>query len=295
MPARYLAAAPNALSRAVTLTWANPANQNTQKALVLLSVNPVSSAVTDGMAFYPGQTLSDGSSVRFNGKANTFTDSGLTLDIPYYYHVYNQYSSRIYSVSVSTSIFLDLPPLAPAGLVASVNAGRTQAIINWSNVTSNVDGSLFLSPSTPQAVELAQYRVDRATSAVNSTWVALATVPAAALSYTDLLPDPALTYFYRVSALDSLGTGSRDYGQMTAGLKGVPRPAAQPRKDLLAAGRGRGVRQHGRGFRRDGAYPFQRAGVVQDLGPAGTRAGKAGYRRAGRRGGPPLPPRRGGG
>ncbi|OGS51589.1 MAG: hypothetical protein A3J79_02120 [Elusimicrobia bacterium RIFOXYB2_FULL_62_6] len=158
------------------------------------------------MAFYPGQMLNDGSIVRFNGKANSFTDSGLTLDIPYYYHVYNQYNNLTYSISVSTSVFLDLPPLAPAGLAAAVNADRTQAVISWSNVTSNSDGSSFLAPSSPQAVELVQYRVDRATTAASATWVALATVPAASLSYTDSLPDPDQTYFYRVSAIDSLGT-----------------------------------------------------------------------------------------
>ena len=205
-PVTGLAAVPNHLSRSVTFSWADPADPTVQGVLVVLSTNSVAETLPDGGAFSPGQAVWDGAAVRGIASDNSFTDAGLTLDVPYYYHLYTQDTELTYSVSVSTEIFLDLPPMAPGGLTAALDPGGIQVVINWSGVGNNRDGSLFAAPGAPRDVELAQYRIDRATGIANANWVTVATVPIAAQTYAENIPVPGQTYYYRVSAVDSLGT-----------------------------------------------------------------------------------------
>ena len=195
----------NALSRSITLTWANPADPFHRGVLVVMSTNPVISAPDTGVDYSAGQTLDGGAVVKLSTNVTTFTDTRLTLDVPYFYHVYTQNTDLAYSVSVSTSVFLDLPPMAPAGLTATVAPDRANITLNWANVTSNLDGSMFAAPAAPRDVELSQYRIDRATSVANPAWVAVGTVPVSSMSYTAAIPDPARTYYYRVSAMDTFG------------------------------------------------------------------------------------------
>jgi len=204
-PVANLAAAPDHGARTVTLTWADPDDPSVRGVGVVLSTSPVAETLPDGGAFNPGQTLGDGL-VRGTASTNTFTDSGLALDVPYYYHLYTQDTDLAYSVSVSTEIFLDLPPMAPAGLTAALASGGSQVTLSWSGVGSNRDGSPFYAPAAPLAAELAQYRIERATSVANANWVSVSTVPVAARTYTEDLPTAGQPYYYRVSAVDSLGT-----------------------------------------------------------------------------------------
>ncbi|HNW44551.1 MAG TPA: gliding motility-associated C-terminal domain-containing protein [Elusimicrobiales bacterium] len=204
-PVMNLYASPNHGNRTVTLSWADPADPDIKGVLVVLSTNPVAEDFPDGNNFSPGQALGDGL-VRGIVSTNTFSDSGLKLDVPYYYHLYTQDNDLAYSVSVSTSIFLDLPPMAPAGLTAMVTPAGNQVVLAWRKVISNRDGSYFVSGAAPMAVELDRYKIERATSIVNANWVSVATVPIAAETYVETLPNPGQQYYYRVTSLDSLGT-----------------------------------------------------------------------------------------
>lgn len=207
LPIVFLISVPSALDRTVSFAWTNQSYLNSQGVLVLQSTSATTSQVADGAGpFTPGQVLGDGSVVKSTSAAASVADSALALDSTYYYHFFSQASGLVYSVNVTTSVFLDLAPMGVANLGSSSSPDRTQVTLSWSDVTSNVDGSLFKSTSAPLAVELQRYEISRATSVLNSTFVAIATVSVSSLAYVDTVPDPALTYVYRVRALDSFGT-----------------------------------------------------------------------------------------
>lgn len=205
-PVSGLAAAGSALSRAVTLTWINPASPSPEGIVVMLSTSPDSAVIADGTELNPGQILADGSIVKSTGAAVSLRDSGLTLDTTFFYHLMAKYSGPVYSVGVSTNVFLDLPPMAPAGLTAALNAARTAVELNWKPVTSNSDGSAFGAPGTPRNVELSHYLIEKSSSVGAPSWIAVATLPITAQNYSEPVSagDPA--YIYRISAVDSLGT-----------------------------------------------------------------------------------------
>lgn len=204
-PITDLAVLPDAFARTVTLTWKN-GNFQSPQVLVLMSTSPVSSSVTDGNAYQPGQTLADSSIVKSTGPGTSFKDFGLALDTSYYYHLYSEGIALTYSVSVSTYVFLDLPPMSVAALDGSSAASGAQFILKWSTVTTNLDGSAFSSPASPKDVELSRYDVYRSTSVLHAGFVKIASVPANAVTYTDTLPNPNQTFLYKVEAVDSLET-----------------------------------------------------------------------------------------
>lgn len=207
LPIVFLISVPSALDRTVSFAWTNQSFLNSQGVLVLQSTSATTSQVVDGAGpFTPGQVLGDGSVVKSTAASASLADSGLTLDSTYYYHFFSQATGLVYSVDVTTSVFLDLAPMGVANLASSRSADRTQVTLNWNRVTSNVDGSAFLSTSAPLAVELQKYEISRATSVLNAGFVAIATVSVSSLGYVDTVPDPAAAYVYRVRALDSYGT-----------------------------------------------------------------------------------------
>lgn len=205
LPVLDLAAAPNPLSRRVSLSWRNPAFNGQQGVVVLLSTSPLSTSVGDGLAFAPGQTLGDASVVKSTAMGVSFDDAGLALDTTYFYHVYAQGQGLSYSVSVSTAVFLDLPPMAPAGLAGTLAADNSAITLRWKPVTSNNDGSAFASTAAPRAVEMAGYEVFRSSSLSRASWVSLGLLPVTASSFTAAIPDPDRTFLYKVVAKDSLG------------------------------------------------------------------------------------------
>lgn len=203
-PVGSLAYAGSALGRAVTLTWVNPSSPYPEGVVVMLSTSPYTSAVTDGAEFSAGQVLADGSVIKSTGTGVSLNDSGLTLDTTYFYHLMAKYAGPVYSVGVSTAVFLDLPPMAPAGLTAQLNAARTAVTLNWKPVTSNLDGSAFASAS-PRDVELSSYRVQRSSSVAAPAWTTLASLPVAATYYVDAISTSDPAYVYRIVSEDSLG------------------------------------------------------------------------------------------
>lgn len=207
LPVVFLISVPSALNRTVSFAWTNQSYLNSQGVLVLQSTSAATSQVFDGAGpFTVGQVLGDGAVVKSTSAAASVADSALALDSTYYYHFFSQASGLVYSVDVTTSVFLDLAPMGVANLASARSADRTQVTLNWNTVTSNVDGSLFKSTSAPLTVELQKYEISRATSVLNASFVAIATVSVSSLAYVDVVPDPAAAYLYRVRALDSFGT-----------------------------------------------------------------------------------------
>lgn len=205
LPIVFLISVPNALERSVSFAWTNQPYLNSEGVLVLQSTSPTTTQVSDGAGpFVPGQVLGDGSLVKSTNAPAAFADAALALDSTYYYHFFSRAAGLAYSVEVTTSVFLDLAPMGVANLGSAVSADKTQVTLSWTPVTSNVDGSLFKSTAAPLSVELQRYEISRATSILNANFVAIATVSVSSLAYTDTVPDPALTYLYRVRALDSL-------------------------------------------------------------------------------------------
>ncbi|HBA60947.1 MAG TPA: hypothetical protein DCZ92_09025 [Elusimicrobia bacterium] len=205
-PAADLAAAVNALSRGVTLTWVNPSAPSPEGVVITLSTSPTAAEMPDGAEFAPGQVLADGSIVRSTQAAAALNDSGLTLDTTYFYHLMVKYSGPVYSVGISTGVFLDLPPMAPAGLAAAMNPDRTAVTLSWKPVTSNLDGSGFGAADAPREVELSHYRVDKSSSVGAPAWIAVATLPITAQNYVEAVASGDPAYIYRITAVDSLGT-----------------------------------------------------------------------------------------
>ncbi|MBI5201821.1 MAG: fibronectin type III domain-containing protein [Elusimicrobia bacterium] len=200
-------------TRSVRLTWSVPPFQAQQGVLVLFSTSPASFPVTDGVAYDPGASLGDASIVRSTALANGYADVGpLALDTTFYYHVYT-YGSGVapntYSVSVSTQVFLDLPPNSPAGLTSYLSPDKKQIALSWNPVLSNDDGSLFHSTSAPKTVELTRYDVYRATSVDHAGWTRVSSAPVGGNFFTETIPDLSQNFYYRVAAVDSLQKETR--------------------------------------------------------------------------------------
>jgi gliding motility-associated-like protein len=207
LPIVFLINVPKALNRAVSFSWANQPYVNPTGVLVLQSTSAVTTQVASGGGpFAPGQVLGDGSIVKSTTSSVAFADQSLTLDSTYYYHFFSQAQGLQYSVDVTTSVFLDLPPMAPASLAGTPSADLTQLTLAWDAVLSNQDGSAFKSTTTPLGVELASYEISRSTTILSPYWVVIATVAPSVLTYTDTLPNPAAVFLYRVRAMDSLNT-----------------------------------------------------------------------------------------
>lgn len=205
VPAAGLTAAANALSRAVTLTWVNPAASSPEGVVIMLSTSPAPAPITDGMELVPGQVMADGSIVKSTRSVTAMNDAGLTLDTTFFYHLVVKYAGPVYSVGISTGIFLDLPPMAPAGLAAVLNPGRTAVTLNWRPVTSNLDGSGFRAAGSPMTAELSHYRVEKSSSVSAPAWIEIATLPVTAQDFTEPVNPGDPAYIYRISAVDSLG------------------------------------------------------------------------------------------
>jgi hypothetical protein len=204
LPILMLVQLPNPADRSVAFGWTNPSFPNSEGVIVVRSTNSVIT-VNDGVSYNPGDVLGDGSVVRATGLGASYLDTGLTLDSTYYYHFYSRASGPLYSVAVTTATFLDLPPMAPAGLACQLSMDGMTAQLSWKGVRSNNDGSLFTSTTTPIPPELKHYEIWRATSIFEPGYVRITTVPINTLAYNDPLPVQAAFYLYKVRAVDSLG------------------------------------------------------------------------------------------
>lgn len=198
--------------RSITLTWINPSTSSLRGVVVMLSTSNTPSGL-DGTE-YSGQTLADGSVVKSTDAApgavkslldTTGFTTSLALNTTYFYHLLAKYNGPMYSVAVSTSVFLDLPPMAPAGLIAERVPGAVE--LNWQPVKSSLDGTPFLSTSSIMPEELSYYRIEKSSSVGAPNWITIApTLPINASSFTAVVASTDPFYIYRISAIDSYNT-----------------------------------------------------------------------------------------
>lgn len=198
-PISDFAASGDALARTISLTWTNPDYPNAEGVTILVSTNPITQSLANGTTYQLGALLADFSQVKSTAMATSYLETGLALDTTHYFALYSRGASNTFSVAVSTQIVLDIPPMAPAGLAASVDQAGSSIALTWSTVSSNIDGSAFRFSS---AWELQRYDIQRATGIVRATWVTIASVTANATGYLAAIPDPNNVYYYRVVARD---------------------------------------------------------------------------------------------
>lgn len=193
------------MERKVTLTWSNPEFFNRAGVLVQVSTNPITVDPVSGTAYPIGTVLADGSVIKSSAALTSHLEMGLELDTTEYFRLYSKDSSHVYSVAVSTTIVLDLPPMTPAGLFSEVSSDKTAITLNWAPVTSNMDGSNFRFSAGANNWELNHYDIYRATGVARSNWVWVASAPVSAASATVAIPDPNKIYYYKVASKDAFG------------------------------------------------------------------------------------------
>lgn len=203
LPVAGLSVSGSPSARTAQVAWSNPAFSGFTGVLVLVSTSPFESPITDGTTYAPGQLLAGGEAVLSTRAASAVSDAGLQLDTTYYYRARTIGQGPAYSVSVSTTLFLDLPPMAVAGLRAALSADRSSVTISWSEVQSSADGTPWRVGGAPQGFELSRYEVLRATSIVRAGWAAVASLSSGATSYLDALPVPGAVYYYKIEARDA--------------------------------------------------------------------------------------------
>lgn len=209
-PIFNLALTADNLARRVTLTWSNPVFANPAGVTVLVSTNPIAAALSDGTPYPLGTTFAGGAVVKSSAAASSYLETSLTLDVTGYFALFSRNTANIYSIAVSTSFVLDLPPMAPAGLQGTLSPDATAFLLNWAGITSNLDGSSFKAAPVSEAWELERYDVFRATGIVRANWVFIGSAAASALSYSAVVPVPGAVYYYRVVSRDAFPGGWAD-------------------------------------------------------------------------------------
>lgn len=205
VPIENLAVAAAPANRTVVFTWNDPAFVNPAGVLVQVSTNPITQGAQNGTAYADGASFPDGSAVDGRSTAGSHLSGNLSLDTTYFYRFYSMDTSNNYSVFTSTWVLLDLPPMAPGGLIGSLNADKSLITLNWASVMTHSDGSFFESTSTPKSLELTSYEIFRSTGLNKPTWVMVDSAPANAGSWTVAVPSPSSVYYYRVDSKDSIG------------------------------------------------------------------------------------------
>lgn len=209
-PIFNLALTADSLARRLTLTWSNPAFNNPAGVTILVSTNPIAAVLADGTPYPPGTAFEDGALVKSSAAVSIYLETSLTLDVTGYFSLYSRDTSNLYSIAVSTAFVLDLPPMAPAGLQGRLSADATAFLLNWAEITSNLDGASFAVPLIPTSWELQRYDVYRATGIVRANWVYVGSAAASALSYSAAVPAPETVYYYRVVSRDAFPGGGAD-------------------------------------------------------------------------------------
>ena len=200
----------DSLNHTVTLTWTNQAFPNPAGVTVLVSSMPIVATVSNGVAYTVGQKLSDGSTVKAVSANASYTEAGLARNTTTYFALYSKNISLTYSSAVSDLLVLNLPPMAPAGLDASVNASRSSIDIRWSSVFSALDGESFRVPNHPTSWEMDRYEVYRATGVVQSSWVLIGTTTWSALNYVADVPNPVDTFYYKIVSRNNYSGSGAD-------------------------------------------------------------------------------------
>lgn len=198
-PVAALALSTDPVKQTVTLTWTDPANPLYEKTMVVLSTSSVPPVPAQGAAYADGHDFAPGA-VQGQTASAAWTQSGIARDVQYTYHLFARDQNDFYSIAVSTSFVLSLPPIEVAAVDVQKSTQSGQVQVAWADVGNNFDGSAFQA-STP-TFDLAGFEVHRATGIVRPTWVKVTTLPATASDFTDVVPDPLQNYFYKVESRD---------------------------------------------------------------------------------------------
>ena len=202
-PIENLTSLADALAHSLTFNWTNQEFDDPAGVVVQMSTIPITYTMVSGTAYGKGSVFPDGSVVLAEAAASSQLHDGLALNSTYYYRFASRNTAQMYSVFVATECILDLPPMSPAGLTATVASDRSAITVNWDGVVSNIDGTEFHNSGDP--MELAMYDVYRATGIIHSGWTLVASAPVSSHSVTVPLPDPNTVYYYKVAARDTVG------------------------------------------------------------------------------------------
>ena len=135
----------------------------------------------------------------------SFTDSGLTPATTYYYKIrsVNLVSSSSYSSEINQTT-PNQTPLAPSALtIQFFNA--TQIGLTWTDNSSNETG----------------FEVYRSLS-TNTNYTLISTTPPDATSFTNGGLAPATTYYYRIRAVNAVGSSANSNEVAQTTLSGIP-------------------------------------------------------------------------
>ena len=171
-------------------TTSSPISGNAQIVLTWTAPNSNGGSAISGYKIYRGSAAGGETLLSSLGNVLTFTNTGLTNGQTYYYKVsaVNSVGEGLQSNEVSSTPMA--PPSAPTSLVAS--AGNAQVTLTWA------------APSSNGGVAVRNYNVYRGTAAGSETLqVSLGNV----LTFTDTGLTNGQTYFYKVSAMNSVGEG----------------------------------------------------------------------------------------
>lgn len=219
-PVQSLAMTADHLNRRVTLTWVNPVFANPAGVTILVSTNPISATLANGIPYPLGTVMGDGSRVNATANASSYLETSLSLDVTGYFSLYSRDTANAYSLAVTTQIVLDVSPMAPAGLRGALCASGTAYFLNWTAVTSNLDGSNLTVP-TPTSWELSRYDVYRATGVVAANWVWIGSVTANTPSFSATVPVPGAMFYYRVVSRDAFVGSPADASMVIDTLDGL--------------------------------------------------------------------------
>ena len=163
----------------VVLTWSAPASNG--------------GASITGYMVYQGTSPNGESLLTTLGNVLTYTSTGLTNSATYYYKVKAVNSASSGALSSEMSATPTAPatvPSAPQSFTAS--PGNAQVVLTWS------------APSSNGGLSIIAYKVYRGTASGGES---LLTTLANVLTYTSTGLTNGQTYYYKVSAINSIGEG----------------------------------------------------------------------------------------
>lgn len=211
----------DSLNRRVALTWTNPVFNNPSGVTILVSTNPITATLSNGTPYPSGMTLGDGSVVKTTAAASAYLETALTLDVTGYFSLFSRDAADAYSLAVTTTVVLDLPPMAPAGLGGVLSPAGTSYALSWAPVSSNLDGAGFSAAGAATSWELSRFDVYRATGIVAADWVWIGSTTLAGRSFSADVPVPGAVYYYRVVSRDAFDGGATDAAMAIDTLDGL--------------------------------------------------------------------------
>ncbi len=182
---------------------------------VVLTWTPVTGATTYNIYRGTATNGQSGTPVATNVTAATYTNTGLTNGTTYFYKVraVNSAGTGPVSNEASARPAAEAPTTAPAGLTAT--AGNQRIVLSWQAVTGATS-----------------YTIYRGTASNGQGTTPIAT-NVTALTYTNTGLTNGTTYFYKVAAVNTGGTGPMSTEASTA-------PQTAPGRPLISATGGDG-------------------------------------------------------